>query len=450
MAYDTRPASGTPTAQLPHPQAFQGNAFTRMMRQLGIDSLYSLLALPMAIVSFVLIIVGLTVGAGLLILAVGFPILAATMFIARGLGDLHRVSLAPVVRRPSARPIYPKTADGAGWFRRSINPLLQGQSWLDVAAGILDLPFGIISFVITVTWWSAALGGVSYGLWDWTIYGHSDQPGGLVVDNEPLSQLLGMGATATARISLNTAVGIFFLLTLPVAVRLAALLRAQAARALLCGVAEMRQQITGLQEQKQAAASAEATALRRLERDIHDGPQQRLVRLAMDLGRARQQFDTDPTAARATIEEAIGQTRETLDELRALSRGIAPPILTDRGLPSALAALAGRSPVPVDLAIESGLGRLDAGVETTTYFVVAEALTNVAKHSHAGQCTVTIARGGKLIGIVVADDGIGGASIAKGHGLAGLADRILAAGGKLAVTSPTGGPTEIRVELPCA
>ena len=212
----------------------------------------------------------------------------------------------------------------------------------------------------------------------------------------------------------------------------------------------MRHQITGLQEQKQAAASAEATALRRLERDIHDGPQQRLVRLAMDLGRARQQLDTDPEAARATIEEALGQTRETLDELRALSRGIAPPILTDRGLSSALAALAARSPVPVDLAIDPDLGRLDPGVETTTYFVVAEALTNVAKHSHATQCTVTVARASGLIGIVVADDGVGGASIAKGHGLAGLADRVRAAGGTLSVTSPTGGPTEIRAELPCA
>ncbi len=95
--------------------------------------------------------------------------------------------------------------------------------------------------------------------------------------------------------------------------------------------------------------SAEATALRRLERDIHDGPQQRLVRLAMDLGRAQQQFDTDPEAPRATLAEALTQTRETLDELRALSRGIAPPILVDRGLPSALAALAGRCTVPVDL-----------------------------------------------------------------------------------------------------
>jgi signal transduction histidine kinase len=212
----------------------------------------------------------------------------------------------------------------------------------------------------------------------------------------------------------------------------------------------LRRQITGLQEQKQAAASAEATALRRLERDIHDGPQQRLVRLAIDLGRARAQFDTDPDAARTTIDEAVSQTRETLDELRALSRGIAPPILTYRGLPSALAALAGRCPVPVDLAVDRDLGRLDAGVESTAYFVAAESLTNIAKHSRASTCTLTVVNATGLLGVVIADDGIGGASIAKGHGLSGLTDRVRAAGGTLTVMSPNGGPTEIRAELPYA
>jgi signal transduction histidine kinase len=448
MAQDTWPPSAIlPTTNPGYIPA--GNAFTRMMRQIAIDSGYSLIGLPMAIVSFVLIIFGLVFGAGTLIIVLGFPVLAIAMFVARGLGDLHRVSLRSVVRRPSPRPLYPKAPESSGWFRRTINPLTNAQSWLDVAAGLLDLPFAIMAFAITVTWWAGALGGVTYGAWDWSLPNSKHSTDGIEVHNQSLAEILGMGDGAGPRILLNTAIGIFFLLTLPVAVRLVALARAHVARGMLCGVAEMRQQITGLQEQKQAAASAEATALRRLERDIHDGPQQRLVRLAMDLGRARLQIDKDPEAARATIEEALGQTRETLDELRALSRGIAPPILTDRGLPSALAALAGRSPVPVDLAVDPGLRRLNAGVETTAYFVVAESLTNVAKHSHADHCVVTIARVAQTVGIVVADDGVGGASIAKGHGLAGLADRVRAAGGKLMLTSPTGGPTEIRVELPC-
>jgi signal transduction histidine kinase len=170
----------------------------------------------------------------------------------------------------------------------------------------------------------------------------------------------------------------------------------------------------------------------------------------MDLGRARQQMETDPEAARATIEEALGQTRETLDELRALSRGIAPPILADRGMVSALSALAGRNPVPVDLAVSDSLGAVPGSVETTAYFVVAEALTNIAKHSGARSCTVTVTRMHDLLGVSVVDDGVGGAHIAKGHGLSGLSDRVTAAGGTLRVTSPIGGLTEIRAEIPCA
>src|SRR6266540_490353 len=118
----------------------------------------------------------------------------------------------------------------------------------------------------------------------------------------------------------------------------------------ITGFAHVRDRIAVLEEQRAAAVSAEAAALRRLERDIHDGPQQRLVRLALDLGRAQRQLDNDPDAVRRTLDEALALTRETLDELRALSRGIAPPVLVDRGLPSALAALAGRSTVPVELA----------------------------------------------------------------------------------------------------
>jgi signal transduction histidine kinase len=186
---------------------------------------------------------------------------------------------------------------------------------------------------------------------------------------------------------------------------------------------------------------------------MHDGPQQRLVRLAMDLGRAQQQLDTDPEALRNTLDEAVNQTRETLDELRALSRGIAPPVLADRGLPSALAALAGRCTVPVELVVDADLGlprgRLDAAVENTAYFAVSEALTNVAKHSGATNCWVTVANGPDRLAVQIVDDGGGGAHVGKGHGLSGLADRVRATGGALTVVSPVCGPTEIKVELPC-
>jgi signal transduction histidine kinase len=411
------------------------------IRQLGADTAYALSSFPLALASFILVVTGLSLGASLLITLVGLPILTVTIFIARGQADLHRIAIASVLGRPSPRPVYRRAEPGEGWIKRWLTPLGDGQSWLDVTAAIVDFPLAVASFSITVTWWAAALGGTFYGAYDWAI---PQSP-----DNKGLNDFLGFGHSTAARIGVNTAVGVIALITLPLVMRLLTLLRAYTNRAMLCGVAEMRHQIAGLQQQKQAAVSAEATALRRLERDIHDGPQQRLVRLAMDLGRARQQMETDPHAARATIEEALGQTRETLDELRALSRGIAPPILADRGLPSALAALAGRNPIPVDLAVADNLGDLPTNVETTAYFVVAESLTNVAKHSAASACTVTVARSENLVGVVVADNGDGGAQLAKGHGLAGLHDRVTAAGGTLQVISPIGGPTEIRAEIPC-
>jgi signal transduction histidine kinase len=215
-------------------------------------------------------------------------------------------------------------------------------------------------------------------------------------------------------------------------------------------VAEVRNTIEGLKDQRAAAVSAEATALRKLERDIHDGPQQRLVRLAMDISRARQQLDEDPERARSTLDEALGQTRETLDELRSLSRGIALPILVDRGLPAAVTAIAGRSAVPVELAIDPSLAeqRPEPEIENAAYFIVTEALANAAKHSRASRCEVTIVRAMRMLGVLVRDNGVGGAHVSKGHGLAGLADRVRAAGGRLTITSPSGQGTEIRVELP--
>ncbi len=314
-----------------------------------------------------------------------------------------------------------------------------------MAHAVLHFPIAVFTFCVVVTWWATAIGGTLTILWDWSI------PRG--PENHSLAELIGLGDSAFARIGFQTAIGLICLVTLPLVVRGAALLSAGFSRVLLIGLAEMRQTITVLTEQKAAAVSAEATALRRLERDIHDGPQQRLIRLAMDLGRARQQLDTDPDSLAHSLDEAIGQTRETLDELRALSRGIAPPVLADRGLPSALAALAGRCTVPVELAVDAQLGtpqgRLDPAVENTAYFSVAEALTNVAKHSGAASCRVTVANGPDSLGIEIVDDGGGGAHVAKGHGLAGLSDRVRATGGTLTVTSPDGGPTEIRVEVPC-
>lgn len=189
--------------------------------------------------------------------------------------------------------------------------------------------------------------------------------------------------------------------------------------------------------------------LAEIERDIHDGPQQRLVRLTMDLEAAARRLDDDPQRARPLVDEALEQSREALSELRALSRGIAPPILADRGLGAALMAAAARCPVQVSLTVTlPGDGRLTAAVENTAYFVVTEALTNVAKHSRATHCAVIVNTDGDLVIVQVRDNGRGGAHLGKGHGLAGLADRLAGVDGELDVVSPPGGPTVLTAGIP--
>jgi signal transduction histidine kinase len=421
-----------------------GEAPPRILRQLRIDSGYVLLGLPLAVASLVVLVVGLAVAVGLVVTVIGLPILAGTLYAARAMADMERQRLPAVLRQSRVRPQYRVPEPGANAWRRIFIPIGDAQSWLDLAHGILKIIVSSITFLVTLIWWAGAVAGSLYWAYDWALPHHPESIG--------LSDLLGLGGSTPARIGLNTAVGLFFLITLPIVVRGCALLQASFGRALLTGVAEMRNRITVLEEQKRAAVSAEAAALRRLERDIHDGPQQRLVRLAMDLSRAREQLTRDPEAAGRTLDEAVDQAREALAELRALSRGIAPPILVDRGLPSALAALAGRGLIPIELRVDPQLGtptgRLDPAVENTAYFVVAEALTNVAKHSRATECHLTVARHHRHLEITVVDDGEGGAHLAKGHGLVGVADRVRATGGTLAVRSPAGGPTEIRAELP--
>jgi signal transduction histidine kinase len=417
----------------------------RYLRQLGIDTQYVLLGFPIGLITLVVGITGFAVGVSTAIIWVGLPILVGTLMLSRGFAMAERARINPVLRRRSPHPIY-KSNRGQGFLRRTFGPLADGQTWLDLVHAIFRFIPSTIGFCFVVVWWAIALGGLTYPLWDWSL---PHPP-----DNYELHELLGFQDTMATRMFFNVAIGVFFAGTLSWVVRGAALMEAWFARGLLVSVYELRQQVTEAEEardvarqQKAAAVSAEAVALRRLERDIHDGPQQRLVRLAMDLGRAEQQFADDPERARAIVAEALTQTRETLDELRALSRGIAPPILVDRGLQAALTALAGRCTVPVDLDTPP-MERLDPGVESTAYFIVAEALTNVAKHSHASEVQVSVQRIATGLIVTIADDGVGGASLAKGHGLAGLDDRVRAAGGVLSVDSPEGEGTRLTAALP--
>ncbi|MEU1390813.1 MULTISPECIES: histidine kinase [unclassified Nonomuraea] len=190
------------------------------------------------------------------------------------------------------------------------------------------------------------------------------------------------------------------------------------------------------------------TERRRIERDLHDGAQQRLVALSMTLGLARLDVPEDSPTARM-LDAAHDEARQALAELRELIRGVHSQVLTDRGLGAAIRDVAGRSPVPVDVDAEE-LGRLPAPVEVTAYYVVSEALANVARHSGATRAAVTARTAAGTLAVEVRDDGVGGADPARGTGLTGLADRLAVVAGRLSVSSPPGGPTLVRVEIPCA
>ena len=210
----------------------------------------------------------------------------------------------------------------------------------------------------------------------------------------------------------------------------------------------LEQRIEVLETSRAGAVDVQETELRRIERDLHDGAQARLVALGMNLGLAEQKLAGDPEAARDLVAEARAGVEQALRELRDLARGVHPPVLTDRGLGAAVASLAHASAIPV-VVEEDVPDRPPAVVETAAYFVVAEAMANAAKHAEATQITVRIARGVDRLVVEVADDGRGGADT-TGPGLVGLRRRVEALDGTLAVTSPSGGGTALRAELPCA
>jgi signal transduction histidine kinase len=188
---------------------------------------------------------------------------------------------------------------------------------------------------------------------------------------------------------------------------------------------------------------------RRIERDLHDGTQQRLVSIAMTLGLVESKLAADRPAVGPVLREARDALAVALEELRDLTQGIRPAILVERGLPAALDDLSRRAALPVrlDVAID---GRLPEPVEAAGYFVASEALTNAAKHSHAGEVRLAASCEGRLLVIEVEDDGIGGVATGRGSGLHGLADRVEALGGRLTVSSPPGRGTKVRAEIPCA
>lgn len=399
---------------------------------------YLLLGVPVAIVAFVVAVAGFSLGVSTLVVWIGVPILAATLWAARGFALLERRAAEWATGRALPPHHYRVPVPGAGRPARSLGMLRDPQAWRDLLHAVVGFPVRLTAGVLVLTWGVGGLGGLLYVAWQWS----------LPADNHGLYELITGTPSRTAEVVLMTVMGAVALLIFPWLVRALVAVVAGLARGLLTNqTAALRARADGLAEGRRAAVAAEASTLRRLERDIHDGPQQRLVRMTMDLEATSRRLDDDPAQARPLLDGAIAQSQEALAELRALSRGIAPPVLADRGLEAALGASAARSPVPVVLDVEVP-GRLPAEVENAAYFVVTEALTNVAKHSGATGARVTATVDGDRLVVSVGDDGRGGGHAGRGHGLAGLADRVAAVDGTFVITSPDGGPTVITASLP--
>jgi len=393
-------------------------------------------------------------GLGMVILLVGLPLMSGSLLLAKGLGLAELGMLGWAGLPEIAAPVWPRPAPDAHWTSRLLAPLRSGHHWSYLLHQMIINPIvSTVTFALTVTWWATALGGLTYWIW----YVFLPEP-----DVDPWAEWLRShvpflnGFTASVAETLAYLVaGVVFGVTLPWAIGGLGRLRHAIAAAMLgrWPSDELAARAEAEAQARQSAVHAEDTAMRRLERDLHDGPQQRLVRLQMDLAATERRAaagDTDQAAAYAR--EAQLQAKAALDELRALSRGVAPPLLADRGLAAALSALAEESPLQVGTDLDP---MLDASVQPEVgraiYFVVAELLTNAAKHSRAQQATLSArvhwddpAR----LRVVVTDDGRGGAQFIEGHGLSGLQERLHGLRGTLTVESPPGGPTRIDVVVP--
>jgi signal transduction histidine kinase len=347
---------------------------------------------PLAIGGFVYVVVLLSLGAGLAATVVGLPLLAGGLAGCRLLGRMERGRVRGLlgVRIDEPRPLRAGRLGFFGWLWASLRDPV---AWRHALYFFMRLPWGVVTFAVTFV---------------------------LLFVGWPVLPWVARGLANADRAM---------------------------ARGLLSPSDELERRIAELESDRGTVVDTAAADLRRIERDLHDGAQARLVALAMDLGLAKEKLTDDPETAARMVEEAHGEVKLALQELRDLARGIHPAILTDRGLDAALSAVATRCTVPVRVTVDLPT-RPAPAIEGITYFTVTELLTNISKHSGAHTATVDIWRTDDRILLQVGDDGHGGASPDTGTGLAGLAERLDAVDGLLVIVSPPGGPTRITAELP--
>jgi signal transduction histidine kinase len=376
---------------------------------------------------------------GLFFALVGLPLLGVVVWLAHWFAGVERARFALFT---GARiPAWPAPgAPGRTGFRWGIIPRWrtwrESATWAELGYALLRLPVSAAAAGISVMAWAVGLILLLLPTYAWAMPSGGPTFGETVLHTR-------------AELTLSVVAGIVLVLAAPQLTRGLALADGALARLLLGPRRDLAARVIELETSRERVVDSAETERRRIERDLHDGAQQRLVALAMELGRAKARFADDIDAARELVDQAHVQAKEALTELRNLVRGVHPPVLTDRGLDAALSGLAALCPVPVDVHVDVPV-RPRASIEAVAYFTVAEALTNVAKHSRASHAKVVVEGHGfpGTLTVMISDDGIGGADITS-PGLSGLADRISGVDGRLSVESPVGGPTIVAAEMPC-
>ncbi|MFJ8012809.1 sensor histidine kinase [Streptomyces sp. NPDC096339] len=411
----------------------------RTWREFG----YLLIGLPLSTVYFSLAITGVSLGAGLLVTFLGIPVLAGLLATCRGFGHLERARVRHLLRVDIAAPA--RIRAGKSGPLAAMGALLKsGSAWRHVLYSVIHFPWAVFGFCMALTFWAYGWGFLLYPLWFWVFPAYTGQAGLIVFQNDDYSFVLD----SPLAIALTSVAGLAITLATPWVIRALATVDRVLVVGLL-GASRLDHRVSELESDRGVVVDTAAADLRRIERDLHDGAQARLAALAMDLGLAKQKLAEDPQGAAAMVDEAHGEVKLALQELRDLARGIHPAVLTDRGLDAALSAVAARCAVPVRVAVDLPARPTEA-IEGIAYFVVSELLRNVSKHAgtEARGASVDVWKSGERLLIQVCDDGRGGAGLSEGSGLAGLAERLDAVDGVLVVDSPAGGGTVVTAELP--
>ncbi|WP_409470264.1 sensor histidine kinase [Streptomyces sp. HC307] len=404
---------------------------------------YVLLSLPMGVLMFTYAVTMLALGAGLLVTFLGIPVLAAGLAGCRGLGALERARARGLLGLEVADPEPLRVRSGGlmGWIGAVLK---SGTSWRHLLYAVLHFPWAVFSFVVAVNFWAYGWALLTYPLWFWLFPLYGGQDGLQLYGDETHHVYLDN----PFEITVTALVGLLFTLATPWIVRALTLVDRLLVHGLL-GPSRLATRVVELESDRGVVVDTAAADLRRIERDLHDGAQARLVALAMDLGMAKEKLSQDPQAAAQMVDEAHGEVKTALQELRDLARGIHPAVLTDRGLDAALSAVASRCTVPVQVEVDLA-SRPAPAIEGIAYFTVSELLQNISKHARASWAAVDVWRSQDRLMLQVMDNGVGGAAAGAGggSGLAGLAERLHAVDGILVVDSPVGGPTRITAELP--